>query len=120
MRLRARVAALVLVLAPLAAGAEDAPEAPQIARGPGSPAECARLEKQIQHFEGMVERAEALDNDMWAERTQQHVDLLKERQKVRCPRDAEDASAKAAMLAFLNMLKLAGKAALSYFTFGAF
>jgi hypothetical protein len=119
MRLCARVAALVLVLAPLAARA-DAPQAPEIARGPGSPAECARLDKQIHHFEDMVDRAEALDNQMWTERTQQHVDLLKERQKVRCPRDAEDASAKAALLAFLNMLKLAGKAALSYFTFGAF
>ena len=119
MRLRAGIAALVL-LAPLAARAEDTPQAPEIPRGPGSPAECARLDKQIHHFEDMVDRAETLDNAMWAERMQQHVDFLKEHQKERCPRDAEDASAKAAMLAFLNMLKLAGKAALSYFTFGAF
>ena len=116
MRLRAGVAALVL-LAPLMARAEDPPEVP---RGPGSPAECARLDKQIHAFEDMVDRAKALNNPMWVERTQQHVDLLKQRQEVRCPRDAEDASAKAALVAFLRLLKAAGSAALSYFTFGAF
>jgi hypothetical protein len=115
MRVRASVAALVL-LAPLSARADE----PQIARGPGSPAECARLEKQIHHFEDMVERAKALDNAMWVARMQEHVDLLKEHQETRCPRDADDASAKAAFLAFLNLFKAAGQAALTYFTFGAY
>jgi hypothetical protein len=50
----------------------------------------------------------------------QQVELLKKRQEVRCPRDHEDASAKAALIAFMRMLKVAGEAALSYFTFGAF
>jgi len=116
MRLRARVAVLVL-LAPLAARAEGEPELP---RGPGSPAECARLDKQIHHFEDMGERAEALGNSMWVERMEQHVELLKKKQEVRCPRDAEDASAKAALIAFMRLLKVAGQAALTYFTFGAY
>jgi len=116
MRVRASVAALVL-LAPLLARAD---EPPQIARGPGSPAECARLDKQIHHFEDMVDRAKSLDNAMWVDRMQQHVDLLKHHQEDRCPRDADDASAKAAFLAFLALLKVAGQAALTYFTFGAY
>jgi hypothetical protein len=114
MRLRAGVAALVL-LAPLVARAEDPPE---IARGPGSPAECARLQKQIHYFEDMVDRAKAVGDPTWVSTMQQHVDVLKQQQEVRCPRDAEDASAKAALLAFLRLLKAAGSAALSYFTFG--
>jgi hypothetical protein len=68
----------------------------------------------------MVERAEAQGSQTWVDYTQNHVDLLRERQKQRCPRDAEDSSAKEAFLAFMRLLKLAGQAALTYFTFGAF
>jgi hypothetical protein len=112
--LGAAALALALALSVPAATAATPPEA-----GGGSPAHCARLSRQIHHFEGMVERAEELGSAMWAERTQQHVDFLREQQKERCPDDAEDPSAKAAFLAFLNLLKIAGQAALSYFTFGA-
>jgi hypothetical protein len=119
MRVRASVATLVL-LAPLSAWAADQPDMSEIARGPGSPAECARLDKQIHHYEDMVDRAKALGNAMWVDRMQQHVDLLKQHQEVRCPRDAEDAPAKAAAIAFMRLLKAAGQAALTYFTFGAY
>jgi hypothetical protein len=50
---------------------------------------------------------------------QEHVDRLRDEQRDLCPDDAEDAAAKAAFLAFMNLLKVAGQAALSYFTFGA-
>ena len=111
---RAAAAAALLLLPGVSLAAAELP------RRQGSPAECARLHKQIAYFDGMVERAEALDNDLWAERTQQHVDLLRDHQRERCPDDAEDSAAKAALLAFMNLLKVAGKAALTYFTFGAF
>ena len=114
MRLRVAVAALWLVLPGLASAA------PELSRPPGSPAECARLHKQIAHFEDMVERAEARENEMWTERMQEHVDRLRDEQRDLCPDDADDAAAKAAFLAFMNLLKVAGQAALSYFTFGAF
>ena len=117
MRLRAAVAALALFF-PLAVRAAEEP--PELPRGPGSPAECARLNKQIHHFEDMAERADNLGNAMWTERMEQQVELLKDRQEVRCPRDHEDASAKEALIAFMRLLKVAGQAALSYFTFGAF
>ena len=110
-----RAAAAALLLLPGAALA--ATELPQKV---GSPAECARLHKQIAHFEAMVERAEAQDSEIWVEYTERHVGLLRDRQRQRCPDDAEDASAKEAFLAFVNLVKLAGKAALTYFTFGAF
>ena len=43
------------------------------------PPDCGRLMRQINHFEGMVDRAEQLGNDSWSENTQRHVDLLEDR-----------------------------------------
>ncbi len=115
MTVRATVVALLLLWIPAAASAA-APVVPQL----GHPAECARLRKQIDHFEGMVDRAEAQGNAMWTERTGQHVSLLRERQKLRCPSDVPDDSAMQAFLMFMSLLKVAGQAALTYFTFGAY
>ncbi len=83
----------------------------------GSPAECARYRRQIDHYQGMVRRAEDLDNELWQGRTQEHVDKLKVMQKTRCP---EDVPVDTTRVAFERMLKLAAKAAVTYFTFGAF
>ncbi len=83
----------------------------------GSPAECARYRRQIDHYQGMVERAEDLDNELWTARTRDHVGKLKAMQKQRCP---EDVPVNTTLLAFERMLKLAAKAAVTYFTFGAF
>jgi hypothetical protein len=110
---RAAAAAALLLLPGVSLAATELPQPV------GSPAECARLHRQIAHFEGMAERAENLDNELWAERTQEHVALLRDRQRERCPDDAEDSAAKEAFLAFMNLLKVAGQAALTYFTFGA-
>lgn len=113
MTLRAAALALLL-LVPSAARAETA-----VARPLGHPAECARLHRQIAHFEGMAARAEALQNELWMERTEQQVERLRERQQQRCPGDVPDDGAKEAFLAFMSLLKVAGQAALTYFTFGA-
>jgi hypothetical protein len=78
--------------------------------------ECRRLTRRVEHFSGMVERARALDNEMWEERTQQHLDLLIVRRAARCPEYAEDDSA---MRALAALMKLAARAAITYFTFGA-
>ncbi len=83
----------------------------------GSPAECARYKRQIDHYQGMVQRAEDLDNEMWQQRTGDHVAKLKALQKDRCP---EDVPVDKTLIAFERMLKLAAKAAVTYFTMGAF
>ena len=92
------------LLAPLAATA-------------AGPAECARLRRQIDHFERMNARAVALDSDVWTQRMGNHLGLLKTRQVNRCPQDVprDDTTAKA----FMQLLRIAGSAALTYFTFGA-
>jgi hypothetical protein len=80
------------------------------------PAECARLARQIDHFEMMAERAEALENELWLERMEQQLDLLKGMQAGRCP---DDVPIDEAAEAFKFLVKLAAQAAITYFTFGA-
>ncbi len=79
--------------------------------------ECRRLTSQIEHFSNMVERAHQLDNAIWAARTRDHVDQLVARRADECP--GYSASAQA-MQAFAQLLRVASRAALTYFTFGAF
>ena len=43
------------------------------------PSDCGRLMHRINHFEGMVDRAEELGKDDWADKTQSHVDILETR-----------------------------------------
>jgi hypothetical protein len=91
--------------------------APAVASADAGPAECARLRRKIDHFTGMHERAVALDNELWSERMGEQVALLRARQADRCPQDVptDDTTARA----FMQLLRLAGQVALTYFTFGA-
>jgi hypothetical protein len=80
------------------------------------PAECARLSRQIGHFAMMTSRAEVLENEMWRERMKAHLELLQGMQAARCP---DDVPIDQAAEAFKFLVKLAAKAAVTYFTFGA-
>ena len=84
------------------------------------PSDCGRLMHQINHFEGMVGRAEALGREDWAEKTQRHVDILETRLADRCPaysaRDEQQEAAR--QLAIL--LKVAAKVATKFFTMGMY
>ena len=85
-------------------------------KAPAHPAECARLRRQVDHYIGMQQRAAALEDEMWIERIGHHVQLLRARQAARCPQDLPvDTTAEA----FKQLLELAAKGALTYFTFGA-
>ena len=80
------------------------------------PAECARLSRQIDHFAMMTARAQALKNEMWTERMNQQLELLQGMQAARCP---DDVPIDEAAEAFKFLVRLAAKAAITYFTFGA-
>lgn len=83
---------------------------------PAHPAECARLRRQVDHYIGMQKRAAALDDAMWQERLGNHIQMLRAMQAARCPDDLPvDTTAEA----FKQLLQLAAKGALTYFTFGA-
>ena len=83
----------------------------------GSPQLCARYARQIAHFESMREQAEARDNPMWEGRMSDHVESLRAQAQRDCPDLFTDDSTTEAMAA---LLKVAARAALTYFTFGAF
>ncbi len=120
MRVRFAVVLAVLLLLPAAASAQvvgsSSEDGPQYAAVNAHPAECARLRRQIDHFAGMMMRAEAAENDMWVERMGIHLERLLTQQAARCPNDVPvDTTSEA----FKQLIKIAAKAAVAYFTFGA-
>ena len=87
----------------------------------GSPAECARLMRQIHHYQDMSDRAVERDSEMWEGRMDIQVELLKSQLLARCPDWAnDDAAAREAARQFAQFLKLAARVALTFFTMGAF
>lgn len=79
--------------------------------------ECRRMTMSIAHYERMHAQAKELNNDMWEERTKQHVKLLRDRRAMECPEYSP--KAEAARL-FRELTKLAASAAAKYFTAGMF
>jgi hypothetical protein len=83
---------------------------------PAHPAECARLRRQVDHYVSMQQRATTLRQPMWEERMGYQIQMLRAMQASRCPQDLPvDTTAEA----FKQLLALAAKGALTYFTFGA-
>jgi len=86
--------------------------------------QCVHLMRQIEHYETMVDRAEARGSKVWADKTGAHVEVLQGRLDDRCPKfadkneAAEFAREMGAVMA--ELARLGAKAALTYFTFGAF
>ncbi len=87
----------------------------------GSPAECARLMRQIHHYQDMSDRAVERDSEMWEGRMDTQVELLESRLLTRCPDWATDnEAAREAARQFAEFLKIAARVALAFFTMGAF
>ncbi len=84
------------------------------------PSDCGRLMHRINHFEGMIDRAEALGRGDWADKTQRHVDLLETQLADRCPAySARDEQQEAARQMAI-LLKMAATAAAKFFTMGMY
>ena len=84
---------------------------------PVGSAECRYLTTQIQFFEQRLERAEALGDDVWVDRMEAHVNRLSDRRADRCPGYGDGDAAAAA---FAQLVSLAARGALTFFTLGAF
>ncbi|MDJ0848742.1 MAG: hypothetical protein QNK04_10215 [Myxococcota bacterium] len=120
MQVRVAVFLAVALLLPAAASAQQVvgsqQDEPQYSAVNAHPAECARLRRQIDHFTGMMLRAEAAENELWVERMGLHLERLQTQQAARCPNDIPvDTTGEA----FKQLIKIAAKAAVAYFTFGA-
>lgn len=79
--------------------------------------QCELYTRNIAHYEQTAARMEAADKDVWADKTREHIQTLERKREELCPEYSADAQA---AQAFRDMLRFAGKAALTYFTFGAF
>lgn len=112
-----RVAAVILVSA-IGVGLALPAEA---ARGTK---DCRRMTRQIAHYEGVAEEAERRDNDLWRNATIEHIERLEIRRARICPQYAAQLQKRNAAIraakATQELMKKAGKAALRYFTFGAY
>ncbi len=87
----------------------------------GSPAQCARLMRQVKHYEEMSDRAAARDNEMWETRMNTQVEVVKTQLLAKCPDWVhDDRAAREAARQFAEFLKLAARVALTFFTMGAF
>jgi hypothetical protein len=78
-------------------------------------ARCRRIAKQIVHFENVKDMADQRDNVLWANATQDHLDRLEAQWWGQCDQ-TDDTYARE----FTRLLRLAARAAIKYFTWGAY
>ena len=86
--------------------------------------DCRRMTRQIAHYEGVADVAKQRDNEMWRTATIAHVERLQVRRAKMCPQYVAELQEKNAAIraarATKAFMKMAGKAALRYFTMGAY
>jgi hypothetical protein len=105
-----------ILLAILATGVVLAP----IPASALNPNECARLMRQIYHYRGLEERAEALGHAEYEARMGMQADLFQERYDMKCDGFSEDDRIVAqAMADFAKALKYGAIAAAKFFSMGA-
>jgi hypothetical protein len=84
------------------------------------PPDCSRLLRQIYHHEDMVERAEDVGMDEWAETTREHVERLEDRLANRCPRYSARDEQQEIARNLATLAKLAANTVLEIITLGAY
>ena len=77
-------------------------------------ARCVHIQHKIAHFEAQAERAEQLGSDLWADRFRDQLADLKSQRKS-CPGFSDSEIAAQQMR---ELLKLAARGALTFFTMG--
>lgn len=87
---------------------------------PSNKAECRRITRQLDHFVNVAEMADSRGDHLWLKSTLDHMDRLKERRVRLCPEYEEPNWAELYARAFADLAKKAGRAALTFFTFGAY
>ena len=94
--------------------------APTAFATPSNKAECRRITRQLTHFVDVAEMADSRGDHMWLASTLDHMDRLKERRVRLCPEYEEPNWAAIYAKAIRDLAVKAGKAALTYMTFGAY
>jgi len=81
--------------------------------------QCRRIAKQLDNHAASVQQAKVRGNDLWARATLEQMSRLDARRERLCPDLYPQGTRAKAMAEMAALLKTAGKAALSLFTFGA-
>ena len=87
------------------------------ARAARNPAVCMNLAKQLVHYDAMRARADAEGQDLWALRFEDHIEMLEGHFADKCPAMAAE---QRAIQQWAALMKDAGRAALTFFTLGAY
>jgi hypothetical protein len=85
--------------------------------------QCRKLAKQVSVHAASMERARAQNNESWARSLDQQIGRMVNRRDRLCPDIRERKAFEAALARYeqtKQLLWAAGKAAISYFTFGAY
>jgi len=109
-------------LAAVAGDPDDGADGPQRRRREGANS-CRRLTRQIDRYETVVDEARARGDDLWERNTRDHVRRLRNKHAERCPEYAQSMAAAIVAESAREMsrfFKTAAKAAVTYFTFGAY
>jgi hypothetical protein len=102
-----RIALPVLCVLLFAGGAAAAP-----------PPQCKYLDSRLAYYETQLDRAKALDSELWVARLETHIDALDEfRDDIGCPDNSTVAEEVARTLN--KILELAAQGAITFFTMGA-
>lgn len=80
-----------------------------------NPVTCAYIARKLVHYDDMRQRAVAQGKDVWVERIDQVIDDTEHEFMVECP---EQAAQQRTAAQLRELLKLAGRAALTFFTMG--
>ncbi len=79
-------------------------------------AECRHLTSQIDYFAVQLGRAQAVENEVWEARLEEHLDGLIENRAARCEGYSDSDQAWEALE---KLIELAAKGAVTFFTLGA-
>ncbi len=81
--------------------------------------QCRRIANQLEQHAESGQRAEGQGNALWARSTLQQMERLDSRRARLCPDLDPERAAATAMADLRRLIKIAGKAALTFFTMGA-
>ena len=104
------IAALVAVLCVASTAGLAAPQR-------DNPYHCAQLANQLVHYDGLRARAASQGNAVWVQRFKAKIAELEEDFKYECPEQYNEGKT---LQQLAELLKSAGRAALSFFTMGAY
>ena len=94
--------------------------APALAKGGNYNGQCRRITRQIDHYKDVVDMAEERGNDRWEQHTLAQIQRLSERRVRLCPEFTEPSFVQQVGATTKELGIIAGKAAISWFSFGAF